>query len=68
MPRTRIVSAGDFEELARRRLPRPVFDAIAGGAGDETTIRVNRAGFGQIVLRPRALADVGLGMAWWGRG
>lgn len=59
MPRTRIVNAHDFEKLARRRLPRSVFDAVAGGAGDETTIRVNRVGFEQIVLRPRALAEVG---------
>jgi isopentenyl diphosphate isomerase/L-lactate dehydrogenase-like FMN-dependent dehydrogenase len=55
----RIVTVDDFERIARRRLPRSVFDAIAGGAGDETTIRSNRAGFERIVLRPRALADVG---------
>jgi isopentenyl diphosphate isomerase/L-lactate dehydrogenase-like FMN-dependent dehydrogenase len=54
----RIVNADDFEALARRRLPRSVFDAIAGGAGDETTIRRNRAAFEDIVLRPRALADL----------
>jgi isopentenyl diphosphate isomerase/L-lactate dehydrogenase-like FMN-dependent dehydrogenase len=56
--RRRIVTADDFERLAGRRLPRSVFDAIAGGAGDETTIHSNRAGFQDIVLRPRALADV----------
>jgi isopentenyl diphosphate isomerase/L-lactate dehydrogenase-like FMN-dependent dehydrogenase len=55
----RIVTADDFEAVARRRLPRSIFDAIAGGAGDETTIRRNRAGFADIELRPRALADVG---------
>jgi isopentenyl diphosphate isomerase/L-lactate dehydrogenase-like FMN-dependent dehydrogenase len=58
MLRRRIVNADDFERLARRRLPRPVFDAIAGGAGDETTVRRNRAAFGDIVLRPRLLTDV----------
>jgi isopentenyl diphosphate isomerase/L-lactate dehydrogenase-like FMN-dependent dehydrogenase len=56
--RRRIVSADDFERLAARRLPRSVFDAIAGGAGDETTIHSNRAGFEHVVLRPRALANV----------
>lgn len=56
--RRRIVCADDFERLARRRLPRPVFDAVAGGAGDESTIRFNRAGFEQVVLRPRALSGV----------
>jgi isopentenyl diphosphate isomerase/L-lactate dehydrogenase-like FMN-dependent dehydrogenase len=58
VPRRRIANADDFEELARRRLPRSVFDAITGGAGDETTIRRNRVGFQDVVLRPRALADV----------
>jgi isopentenyl diphosphate isomerase/L-lactate dehydrogenase-like FMN-dependent dehydrogenase len=52
------VTADDFEKRARRRLPRAVFDAVAGGAGDETTMAANRAGFEQFVLRPRALADV----------
>jgi isopentenyl diphosphate isomerase/L-lactate dehydrogenase-like FMN-dependent dehydrogenase len=52
------VTVDDFERVARRRLPRSVFDAIAGGAGDETTIQSNRDGFQRIVLRPRALADV----------
>jgi len=56
--RRRIANADDLEDLARRRLPRSVFDAIAGGAGDENTIARNRAGFAEVVLRPRALADV----------
>jgi hypothetical protein len=37
MLRRRIVNADDFEALARRRLPRSVFAAIAGGAGDKTS-------------------------------
>jgi isopentenyl diphosphate isomerase/L-lactate dehydrogenase-like FMN-dependent dehydrogenase len=51
----------DVEEMrarARRKLPRAVYDAIDGGAGDEVTLRQNRAAFGRIALRPRALADV----------
>jgi isopentenyl diphosphate isomerase/L-lactate dehydrogenase-like FMN-dependent dehydrogenase len=55
----RIAAVDDFEKVARRRLPRSVFDAIAGGAGDERTVGLNRSGFEEIVLRPRALADVG---------
>jgi isopentenyl diphosphate isomerase/L-lactate dehydrogenase-like FMN-dependent dehydrogenase len=43
---------------ARRRLPRAVFDAIEGAAGDEITMRANREALEQIRLRPRALADV----------
>jgi isopentenyl diphosphate isomerase/L-lactate dehydrogenase-like FMN-dependent dehydrogenase len=53
-----LVSLDDYGRAARRRLPRTVFDVIAGGAGDEVTLAANRAAFGQISLRPRALADV----------
>jgi len=41
-----------------RWLPRAVFDAIDGAAGDEITLRANRTAFDRIWLRPRALADV----------
>jgi isopentenyl diphosphate isomerase/L-lactate dehydrogenase-like FMN-dependent dehydrogenase len=56
--RRQIVNADEFEAVARRRLPRSVFDAIAGGAGDETTVRLNRAAYERVVVRPRPLADV----------
>lgn len=49
----------DYESAARRRLPKAVFDVIAGGAGDEITLARNRAAFADLALRPRALADVG---------
>ncbi len=58
MLRRQIVNADEFEAVARRRLPRSVFDAIAGGAGDETTVRLNRAAYERVVVRPRPLADV----------
>ncbi len=48
----------DYESAARRRLPKAVFDVIAGGAGDEVTLARNRAAFADLSLRPRALADV----------
>ena len=41
-----------------RRIPRPLFDLIEGGAGDEVTLRENWAAWDRIALRPRALADV----------
>ena len=48
----------DFEELARQRLPQMVYDYIAGGAGDEITLRHNRECFEAIRLKPRVLVDV----------
>nr|WP_199788205.1 alpha-hydroxy acid oxidase [Streptomyces sp. SID8354] len=48
----------DFEAAARTRLDRPVFDYIAGGSGDEVTLREDRAAYARYRLRPRALVDV----------
>jgi isopentenyl diphosphate isomerase/L-lactate dehydrogenase-like FMN-dependent dehydrogenase len=53
-----LVNLADVEAAARRRLPRLVWDVIAGGSGNEETLRRNREAFGAIALRPRALADV----------
>jgi len=44
--------------LAQRRLPRAVFDAVEGAAGDEISMRANRSALDDVRLRPRALADV----------
>jgi len=52
------INIDDLRRRARRRLPRAVFDFADGGAEDETTLRANRRGFGQITFRPRALVDV----------
>jgi isopentenyl diphosphate isomerase/L-lactate dehydrogenase-like FMN-dependent dehydrogenase len=51
-------SIEDLRRLARRRLPRGVFDFFDGGAEDETTLRANREGFERLRLRPRLLVDV----------
>ena len=53
-----LVNIFDYEQLARRKLPQPVFDFIAGGAEDEITLRLNREAFERIRLRPRVLVDV----------
>lgn len=49
---------GDLRKLARQRAPRPVFDYIDGGAGDETSLRRNFASFNNVRLVPRVLRDV----------
>jgi len=51
-------SIADLRELARRRLPRGVFDFMDGGAEDEMTLRDNRAAFGRHGLLPKVLVDV----------
>jgi L-lactate dehydrogenase (cytochrome) len=54
----RCVSVDDYRRVARRRLPRGVFDYIDGGAEDERTMRGNVDAFGRYEFRPRVLRDV----------
>src|SRR5260370_12534965 len=48
----------DLRALARRRLPRAVFDFIDGGADDELTLRWNGLDLEALEGRPRVLVDV----------
>ncbi|MDX1489629.1 MAG: alpha-hydroxy-acid oxidizing protein, partial [Acidiferrobacterales bacterium] len=48
----------DFRELARRRLPGPIFDYIDGAADDEVTYRQNTASFERCDLVPNVLRGV----------
>lgn len=52
------VNVEDYRQLARRRLPKLVFDYLDGGAGDERTLRGNRAAFERIAFKPHHLRDV----------
>lgn len=54
----RIVTVPDMREASRRRIPRPVFDFVEGGAFEEITLRANTADFERIRFRPRGLRDV----------
>jgi L-lactate dehydrogenase (cytochrome) len=48
----------DLRELARRRLPDPIFHYVDGAAEDEITARRNTAAFEEHQLIPRCLVDV----------
>ena len=48
----------DLRALARRRLPRPIFDYIDGGADDELTLRRNSSAFADYEIVPDVLTDV----------
>lgn len=48
----------DFRELARRRLPGPIFNYIDGAADDEVTYRQNTASFELCDLVPNVLRGV----------
>jgi len=49
----RVVNIADLRRLARRRLPRVVFDYIDGGAEAERTLRENSQAFEAVTFRPR---------------
>src|SRR5262245_47495475 len=55
---SRAFSIEDLRRMAKRRLPRAVFDFFDGGAEDEVTLRANRAAFEAVRLLPRVLVDV----------
>lgn len=58
MPRVlaphRVVNIEDLRRIARRRLPRAVFDYIDGGAEGEVTLRRNTEAFQEVTFRPRS--------------
>ena len=63
-------STSDYKSVARRRLPRFLFDYIEGGAGDERTLHENEHALEAIALRQRVLRDVAsvdLGTQMFGR-
>src|SRR5437588_2716047 len=51
-------TALDYRELARRRLPRQLFDYIDGGAYEEATMRSNVADLERVLLRQVVMRDV----------
>ena len=51
-------TAWDYRELARRRIPRQIFDYVDGGAGEEATMRANVADLEAVLLRQVVMRDV----------
>ena len=56
--RTRLFSTDDARRLAKRRLPRLVFDFVEGAAGREVGMSRNEARFDDICLQPRVMENV----------
>ena len=51
-------TVSDYRELARRRLPRQLFDYIDGGAYEEATLRANVHDHERVLLRQVVMRDV----------
>src|SRR2546428_8208168 len=54
----RVVNIEDLRNLARRRLPKMVFDYLDGGADAEVTLRENCRAFESVTFRPRQAVSV----------
>jgi (S)-mandelate dehydrogenase len=55
---TQAINVEDLRGMARRRVPRFVFDFLDGGAEDEVTLDANRRSFERLRFRPRTLVGV----------
>lgn len=53
-----LLNVEDYRQLARKRLPRMVFDYLEGAAEDEHGLRHNRSVFQHWRFKPRRLVDV----------
>jgi len=47
----------DFEDAARRTIPRPIFGYVTGGAETNASLRANRAVWDEIAFVPKTLVD-----------
>ena len=52
-----ILSLDDFEQAARRHLPRPIFGYVVGAVENNAALRDNRAAFEELGFLPRVLVD-----------
>lgn len=57
-PPTPGLDIADLQRAAKRRLPKPVFDYLDGGAEDEATLARNRAAFAEVEIIPDVMRDV----------
>jgi L-lactate dehydrogenase (cytochrome) len=53
-----ILSLADFERIAKKRLPRPLFGYISGATEDNASLDDNRDAFNELGFVPRVLRDV----------
>lgn len=54
----RVVNIADLRQIAKKRVPKAVFDYLDGGAEDERTLAENCRAFQEITFRPRTAVEV----------
>ena len=53
-----VLSLDDFERLAQRHLPKPIWAYVSGAVEDNHSLAENRRAFADLAFRPRMLAGV----------
>ena len=53
-----VLTLADYEPFAKKRMSHMAYEYVAGGGGDEITLRENQVAFDRIRLQPRILQDV----------
>jgi 4-hydroxymandelate oxidase len=59
MVRDELLSIADVARLAEARLPKELWDYVAGGSGAEITVSANRVALDEVALVPRVLGGSG---------
>ncbi|MHC3907534.1 alpha-hydroxy acid oxidase [Achromobacter marplatensis] len=57
-PLRHLLSLHDFEAVAKKRLPKPIYAYVSGAVEDGQSERANRQAFSQYGFRPKVLVDV----------
>ncbi len=53
----KILALDDFEQVARRYIPRPIYGYVTGGAETNASLRANRAVWDDLAFVPKTLVD-----------
>ncbi len=57
--RHKCYNVDDFQKLAKKILPKDLYEYLASGTDDEQTLLMNRSAFQSFYLRPRVMRPVG---------
>ena len=56
--RQHVLSFADFDRLAKKRLPKPLYGYVSGACEDNQSVQANRSAFAKYELRTKVLVDI----------
>ena len=54
-----VCNLDDYQKLAKKKIPKELYEYLSSGTADEQTLMENKAAFGVWYLRPRMMVPVG---------